>query len=135
MSRTTRTEAFAIYKVKPSNTYWGLSARSEARGLVVISLWQDEIRGKAGRMFCERTSWGDWYNGPGRTPFLEDLLWASEHLDGLVRLVISTRTRTEKGWVRTESFARPDLLMRVVQVDLATGAFRLEQVVPEAKAA
>jgi hypothetical protein len=64
MTRVSRTEAFTVYKAKPRNPYWGLSARSEKLRLVVISLWQDEIRGKAGRMFCERPGWGDWYDGP-----------------------------------------------------------------------
>jgi len=129
--RTSRTAAFASYGVSLVNPNWSLSGRSDARRAVAVSLWQDELRGRGGRLFYERTSWEGWHDGPGRREFFENLKWALDNTLGIVRVVASTR----KGDVRIESFPLPNLVMRVAHLDATAGAFRLEQVIPEAIAA
>jgi len=129
--RTSRTAAFAFYGVPLVNRNWSLSGRSEARRVVAVSIWRDEIRGTGGRLFYERTSWEGWHDGPGRREFFQNLRWAWDNTVGIVRVVASTR----KGDVRIESFPLPNLVMRVAHLDATAGAFRLEQVVSEAIAA
>ncbi|GIQ75951.1 hypothetical protein BraRD5C2_43940 [Bradyrhizobium sp. RD5-C2] len=136
MSRNrSRTEAFKIYGLTPKNPRSSLSAMSEDPPGAALSLWQDEFRMVDGRMIYERSSWGDWFDGPSRRECFKHLAWARRHLDGKINVVISTRKWTENGYVRTDSFARPGVIMRVVHLDPVTGAFRLEQVLPEKKAA
>jgi hypothetical protein len=129
--KTTRTAAFASYGVTLVNPNWSLSGRSEALGIVAVSIWRDEIRGRGGWLFYERTSWQGWYDGPGRREFFENLQYAWDNTGGIVRIVASTR----EGRVRIESFPLPNLAMRIAYFDATTGAFRLEQVIPEAMAA
>ncbi|MHC2423281.1 hypothetical protein ACVII1_006285 [Bradyrhizobium elkanii] len=130
-----RTKAFKVYSLNLKNPRSSLSAMSEDASRVAIGVWQDEFKMAAGRMVYERSSWGDWFSGPGRREYIKHLAWAWRCLDGIVNVVISTRKWTENGYVRTDSFARPSVIMRVVHLDPVTGAFRLEQVLPEKKAA
>ncbi|MCW2205592.1 hypothetical protein M2227_007682 [Bradyrhizobium elkanii] len=136
MSRCcSRTEAFKVYNMAPKNPRYSLSAMSDDASMVAMSFWQDEFKMEAGRMIYERSRWGDWSNGPGRRECIKHLAWSMSRLGGKINVVISTRKWTENGYVRTDSFARPGVIMRVVHLDPVTGAFRLEQVLPEKHAA
>lgn len=136
MSRyRSRTNAFKVYSMNLKNVRSSLSAMSEDGSRVAIGVWQDEFKMVAGRMIYERSSWGNWFDGPSRREYIKHLALAWRHLDGKVNVVISTRKWTENGYVRMDSFARPTVIMRVVHLDQVTGAFRLEQVLPEKRAA
>lgn len=82
----THTTAFQFYGTEPRNTMWSWSARSEDPKTVVVTLWKDELIGRAGKMVCARSDRGDWHDGPGYRYFMEDLTWARENCDGLVRV-------------------------------------------------
>ncbi|WP_157787869.1 hypothetical protein [Bradyrhizobium elkanii] len=133
--RCSRTTAFNTYGLKLKNVRHSLSALCEQRRKVAISLWQDEFSGNQGHMIYERPSWGDWYDGPGRREFFHHLSWARDNRNGIVDIVICIRRRAEGGHVLTDSFARPGLVMQIRHLDPSTGAFRLEQVVPDKQAA
>lgn len=134
-SRCSRTKAFAVYGLKPKNVRNSLSARCEKRAKVAISVWWDELTPDGGRLVYDRPDWGGWYHGPSRREFIENLVWALKHLSGHINLVICSRELTRKGYVLTDSFARPSIVMRIVRLDPSTGGFRLEQVMPERRAA
>jgi hypothetical protein len=134
-TRCSRTKAFADYGMKLKNVRNSLSARCEKESRVAISVWQDEFKRDAGRLVYDRSDWGDWYHGPSRREFIENLVWARDHLNGHVNVVVCIRKRTATGYVLTDSFARQSIVMRIVRLDPSTGAFRLEQVLPEKQAA
>lgn len=133
--RCSRTKAFRNHGLKLKNARYSLSALCEEQRKVAISVWQDEFRVNQGRMIYERTTWGDWYDGPGRRDCFRHLRWAVEHRNGFVDVVICIRKWTEQGYVMIDSFARPGLVMRITRLDPSTGAFRLEQVLPAKQAA
>jgi hypothetical protein len=125
----TRADAFGTYDIVLRNPNWSLSGRSADDGTVAVSLWQDELGSQDGRIVFSRLDWGDWYDGPGRRYWFEDLAWARDHCGNIVRLVISVRDRHASGRVQTlDNFARPNVLLRVTHLDPAVGAFRLEQI-------
>jgi hypothetical protein len=134
-SHCSRTKAFAGYGLKLKNVRSSLSARCEKEAKVAISVWQDEFKQDTGRLVYDRSDWGDWYHGPSRRELIENLLWAREHLNGHINVVVCIRKRTAQGYVLTDSFARQGIVMRIARLDQSTGAFRLEQVLPERQAA
>lgn len=121
------TEAFKTYGVKPRNANWSWSARSEDNNFVVVTLWKDEFTGAAGQMVYSRPSRGDWSNGPGFRYFMEDLLWARDNCNGIVRVIVATPKQDGQTRRIAECYPQERLVMRVVDADPASGAFRLEQ--------
>jgi hypothetical protein len=129
-SKWTHTAAFRSFNTEPRNRNWSWSARSE--DTVVVTLWQDEFAGPAGMMTYERGSHEGWHKGTGSRFFFEDLAWALTNCGGIVRVIVALRDREAFPRVRmVECFPKKSLLMRVTLVDPETGAFRLEQMVPD----
>jgi hypothetical protein len=66
-------------------------------------------------------------NRPGAKERLENLKWAREHCDGLVRVVVM-RAKDTKEDPRSiaECFPHDKLVMRIIHIDEATGEFRAE---------
>jgi hypothetical protein len=129
-NRGTRTGAFRTYGVELSNRNFSISGTSFENKVVAVSLWLDELGGSEGQHFYDRSSWADW-NKRAKQSFFNDLSWARDNLAGIVRVVISVRDGNALGAVRTsDCYARPDLLMKIVQMDPKIGSFRLEEVDP-----
>lgn len=130
MSRMTHTKAFQTYGVQPRNANWSWSGRSTDGKIVVVTLWKDEFKGKAGEMVYSRPDRGDWFDGPGFRFFMEDLSWARANCNGIVRVIVAN-PKDEKGQTRkiADCYPQEKLVMRVIHVDPASGAFTLEQVV------
>jgi hypothetical protein len=128
-NKWTRTAAFRFFNTEPRNPNWSWSARSANGRTVVLTLWKHEFRGPAGNMVYARSDWGDWHQGKGSRFFLEDLTWALAHCGGGVRVIVAVRDLSASPRVRTaECYPRKNLVMRVMHVNLQTGAFTLEQV-------
>jgi hypothetical protein len=128
-TRGTRKDAFSSYGVSLRNVNWSLSGRSKDDQTVAVSIWEKELTGAPGERILERPSWGDWYSGPGRRYFFEDLAWARDNCGGIVRIVLSIRKPGDSEPVQVaESYADHNLVMRVTHMDPETGAFKLEQV-------
>jgi hypothetical protein len=128
----THTAAFQFYGTEPRNPMWSWSARSEDRKMVVVTLWKDELVGRADQMVCARSDRGDWHDGPGYRFFMEDLAWAKDNCDGLVRVIIATPRIEDRQRRIDECYPQEKLIMRVTAANPATGAFTLEQVVTDA---
>jgi hypothetical protein len=129
--RWTRSAAFRFYNAKPSNLNWSWSARSADGKTVVVTLWKHEFRGPAGKMVYARSGLGNWHDGNGSRTFIKDLVWSLANCAGIVRVIVVTRDWSVSPCVRTaECYPQKNLMMRITHVDLETGAFRLEQVVP-----
>jgi hypothetical protein len=129
----TRTEAFRFYNTEPRNAHWSWSAKSEDEKTVAVTLWKNEFSGPAGQMKYEKSNIANWFDGPGRRFFFEDLAWAVQHCGGLVRVIVVVRDETSTSEVRVaDCYPQKNLIMRVVQLDPDNGAFTLHQVVPPA---
>lgn len=129
-SKMTHTAAFQTYGTKPRNANWSWSARSLDGKTVVVTLWKDEFKGRAGQMVYARSDRGDWSDGPGYRFFMEDLAWARDNCSGIVRVIVAN-SKDEKGQTRriADCYPAPKLVMRVTHVEPETGAFALEQTV------
>jgi hypothetical protein len=125
-----RIAAFRSYGTKPANVYTSLSAVSADKKTVVVTLWQQDFRGRGGAMTYKLHDFGDWFRGPGVNEFFKHLNWAVVNCGGMVRVIIVTKERTQSGPPRTICFPRPDLVMRVTHLDAKIGSFTLEQVAP-----
>jgi hypothetical protein len=127
----TRSAAFQFYNAKPQNHNWSWSARSQDGKTVVLTLWKHEFKGPAGNMVYARNDLGDWHKGNGSRTFLMDLAYALANCEGRVKVIVVARDWSASPCVRTaECYPQKNLLMRITYLNLETGAFRLEQVVP-----
>jgi hypothetical protein len=63
---------------------------------------------------------------------MEDLAWAKDNYDGLVRVIIATPRIEDRQRRIDECYPQEKLIMRVTTANPATGAFTLEQVVTDA---
>jgi hypothetical protein len=128
-SRCTRRQAFSAFGTKPRRRHsW--SARSIDGRIVTVTLWRHELLGRAGGIVCCRHAWGDWHRGASSREFFDDLKWAVENGDGLVRVVVVVKDRQALRPRTLECYAARNLVMRVTHVDVEAGAFKLEQVNP-----
>jgi hypothetical protein len=130
----TRKRAFGCYGARPRNPMTDWSAISSDGRTVAVSLWLDEFRGRARAMVYEKIHTDDWLPGPGKRLFFEHLQYALDHCSGLVRIVVSKRDPANRS--RTiDCYPAPNVIMRIAYLDVRRDAFRLEQIVPDSKAA
>jgi hypothetical protein len=124
----TRRECFEHFGALCKNPQWSWSAKSADGRVVVMCMWQDEIKREGDRMVYQsltpRRGEG---NRPGAKERLENLKWAREHCDGLARVVVM-RANDTKADPRSiaECFPHDKLVMRITHIDEATGEFRAE---------
>ena len=128
MSPTTKTEAFATYGAKLTNLQWSWSAR--AANAVVLTLWADKFDWKSKPVSYDGTHEPGDLGMPGNRERLEHLLWARDHCDRRVRVVMARRAAVTGERRKIEDiFARPDLKFRLTELDEKTGEFRAVRVV------
>lgn len=124
-SKHTHTSAFAAFGTKPRNIQWSWSARNEDTKTVVVTLWQDEF--SKGMTYERPAAHRQVRSRHGFPEMMSNMRWALDHADGLVRVIIAiARDTTESPRSIKECFPSP-LIMRVVELDEETGAFRLEK--------
>jgi hypothetical protein len=124
----TRRECFEHFGASCKNPQWSWSAKSADGRVVVMCMWQDEIKREGDRMVYQSlTPRRGEQNRPGAKERLENLKWAREHCDGLARVVVM-RANDTKADPRSiaECFPHDKLVMRITHIDEATGEFRAE---------
>jgi hypothetical protein len=124
----TRRECFEHFGASCKNPQWSWSAKSADGSVVVMCMWQDEIKREGDRMVYQSlTPRRGEQNRPGAKERLENLKWAREHCDGLARVVVM-RANDTKADPRSiaECFPHDKLVMRITHIDEATGEFRAE---------
>lgn len=124
----TRRECFEHFGASCKNPQWSWSAKSADGRVVVMCMWQDEIKREGDRMVYQSlTPRRGEQNRPGAKERLDNLKWAREHCDGLVRVVVM-RAKDTKEDPRSiaECFPHDKLVMRIIHIDEATGEFRAE---------
>lgn len=123
--------AFGSYGVTLKNPRWSWSGRSEDGSTVVMTFWQDEFTNVPKRMsyntFGKATEL--WTNRQGNLERIENLKWARDRCDGLVRVVITVAEDT-KASVRSirSCHPQPNLRMRILELDETSGEFSAELV-------
>ncbi|MGX9120316.1 hypothetical protein ACWTU6_27175 [Mesorhizobium sp. BHbsci] len=123
------TQSFAHFGTKPVNVNWSWSARNEDAKTVVVTLWQDEFSRKGNRRVYERGPiWANSRNSPGHNEMMRNLRWALDHCDGWVKVIIA-RAKDKNAKPRSIDECFPsNMLVKVLSVDEASGAFELEDV-------
>jgi hypothetical protein len=121
-------ECFKQYGAHGRNPRWSWSARSEDGKTVVLTLWKDHISVSNGITVYDSfdpTGHAAWIDTPGNRERLENLKWARDNCDGLFRVVI-TVAKDETAIPRSiaECYPRPNLIMRITDLNEKTGEFR-----------
>ena len=136
MAGWTLGECFDHFGARPANLRWGWSARNEATGTVVVTMWTDQLCQTAdGTIVYDVRARDDlewWRRRPGNRERLRNLRWAQMHCDGRFRAVIVTCERTD-AYIRkiVRRHVDPTLVMRLTELH-DTGEFRAESIVPPA---
>jgi hypothetical protein len=131
---TNKTQAFEAYGAKLRNVRWSYAALTPD-GELVVQLWSDKLKGDRGHW--RYNDWGNEKLAPGnpgtrrrgnleRTAFFTQI-----GIGGLFRVVIGFPTKSPSdGKTRGTKAAEAanDVVMRLVDLDEATGRFIAEQV-------
>lgn len=126
----THKACFDSYRVKPSNPRWSWSGRSDDGKSVAITVWQDRFE-KGIDLYRSHTHLGEngWQSRPGHNELIRNLAWARDNCDGVVRIIIAiAEDKTASPRTIKECFPRPDILMRVVELDESSGDFVLKRI-------
>jgi hypothetical protein len=127
--KLTRSECFARFGAVCTNPRWSWSARSPDGKTVVVTMWQDEIKGSGGTLVYESRPRLREKKRHGAIERLENLKWARDHCEGLVRVVIAiAKDVTADPRTAIDWFPKEGMFMRITQLDEQTGAFRAESV-------
>ena len=70
-----------------------------------------------------------WQSRPGHNELIRNLVWARDNCDGEVRIIIATPVdRNASPRSIRECYPRPDIRMRIVNLEEASGDFVLERI-------
>lgn len=130
MNKWTLSASFRSFGAESTNPRWSWSARSADGKTVVLTLWRDLVRvqGKSASYDTFGRGLEQWTDRPGNRERLENLKWARDHCGGLFRVVI-TVAKDANAHPREIAECYPhDMLMRLVDLDEATGEFRATSV-------
>ena len=124
--------AYASFGATLTNERWSWSARS-SDGQVVLTLWKDEFNYKtvpASYDVRGHPRLSEWTNRPGNRERIENLKWARDHTGGKFRVVIATAVDEGASPRKiANAFAQPKMVMRLVELNEATGEFLAELVI------
>jgi hypothetical protein len=127
--RWTREACFEHFGAVCKNPRWSWSARSPDGKTVVITMWEDEITEDGPTLMYQARLRPRTRKRPGETERLENLIWARDHCDGLMRVVRMT-ARDVNANPRSIATCYPDdeHIMRITALDEANGTFRAESI-------
>ncbi|EDQ33884.2 hypothetical protein HPDFL43_05505 [Hoeflea phototrophica DFL-43] len=126
----TLSQSFERLGTVPKNKRWSWSGRSADGKKVSVTLWQDLFQN--GTMIYQSTATGTeegWVGSNGHLELIENLVWARDHLDGEVSVIIAVaKDKTASPRSIAECFPQPNLIMRVIELDENSGDFTLERI-------
>ncbi|WP_394689916.1 hypothetical protein [Hoeflea sp.] len=126
----TLSQSFERLGTVPKNKRWSWSGRSADGKKVSVTLWQDLFQN--GTMLYRSTATGTeegWVGSNGHLELIENLVWARDHLDGEVSVIIAVaKDKTASPRSIAECFPQPNLIMRVIELDEYSGDFTLERI-------
>ena len=123
-------EAYASLGAELKNERWAWSGHSADETIVVVTLWEDKIRPVEGGIRYDIFDDPDletWRTKRGNRERIRDLVLARERCDGLFRVVVGRVNETGDAMLEGSLYeARPDLTMRLIDLDEKTGEFSAE---------
>jgi hypothetical protein len=124
----THTEAFAHFGATPRNVQWSWSGKSADGKTVVLTLWQDRITRKNGRVLYESGSLPDQVRRrPGFSELMENLAWARDHCGGCFRVIIARAKDRHADPRSIEECFPVKWAMKLIEFDPIAGTFTAEQ--------
>ncbi len=123
-------EAYASLGAELKNERWSWSGHSADETTVVVTLWQDKIRPVEGGIrydIFDDPELESWRTKRGNRERIRDLVLARDRCDGLFRVVVGRANETGDAMLEGSLYeARPDLTMRLIDLDEKTGEFSAE---------
>ena len=123
-------EAYASLGAELKNERWAWSGHSADETIVVVTLWDDKIRPVEGGIRYDIFDDPDleaWRTKRGNRERIRDLVLARDRCDGLFRVVVGRANETGDAMLEGSLYeARPDLTMRLIDLDEKTGEFSAE---------
>jgi hypothetical protein len=117
------TEAFRYFDVEPRNVRNSWSAKSVARKIVVVTVWDHELGMVRGRYSVEGTL--NLKKNGGRE-MLENLLWAIDHCGGRVHVVRAFARDCNAKELKIDYCVPASFTMLVSHVNPKTGRYLLQ---------
>jgi hypothetical protein len=123
----TKTEAFAYFGATLTNVRWSWSARTPDGTAVILALWSDRFSRKTNPLQYEEETGArtrEWVDRPGNRERIQNLIWARDHCDGVLRVVMA-RAKDINARPREidDCFPRENLYMRITYLSEETGQF------------
>jgi hypothetical protein len=126
--RWTHSECFAFFGTKPKSPRWSWSARSDDGKMVAVTLWKDQFL-EQGRVYKNFDIDVPGRSRPGFVELIENLKHASDHLGGVVRVIIAVpKDPLANPRSIAECYPQEHLRMRVSSLDVDAGTFTLERI-------
>ena len=123
-------EAYASLGAELKNERWSWSGHSADETTVVVTLWQDKIRPVEGGIrydIFDDPELESWRTKRGNRERIRDLVLARDRCDGLFRVVVGRANEAGDAMLEGSLYeARPDLTMRLIDLDETTGEFSAE---------
>lgn len=126
-----KVEAYAALGAALKNERWAWSGHSADETTVVVTLWADKLREVPGGGMrydlFDAPDREDWRGKRGNRERIRDLVLARERCDGLFKVVVGRANETGDAMLEGSVYeARPDLTMRLIDLDETTGEFSAE---------
>lgn len=125
-----KVEAYAALGAVLKNERWAWSGHSADEAVVVVTLWADKLRAVPGGFRYDLFEAPDreaWRTKRGNRERIRDLVLARERCDGLFKVVVGRANEAGDAMLEGSVYeARPDLVMRLIDLDEATGEFSAE---------
>jgi hypothetical protein len=118
--------AFQAYGARGKNPRWSWSARTPD-GQIVMTFWNDQFRREGSRLVYStigRSDLPEWQDLPGNRERIENLLWARDHCDGFLKVVVVIAEDPNASQRKiADSYPRRNLLMKLTDLNESTGEF------------
>jgi hypothetical protein len=121
-------KAFAAFGAAGKNQRWSWSARTPDNQTVVMTFWKDALDYSSNPI--SYSTFGSsrlhiWKDKPGNRERIENLKWARDHCDGLMKVVI-IEAKDVNADVReiADCTVQRRMVMKLVDLDEETGEFR-----------
>lgn len=124
----THKACFEYFGTVPKNLRWSWSGRSLDGQIVSVTFWQDRFE-DGGRIYRGRRRSGEAVAQAGFAELLENLKWARDNCDGILRIIIAI-PKDPRAHPRSiaECFPQKTLRMRLISLDETTGEYVAERI-------
>jgi len=125
---TTLSKAFESFGAAGKNQRWSWSARTSDDRTVVMTFWKDLIDFAASPISYstfDSPRLHLWKNKPGNKERIENLKWARDHCDGLMKVVIiEAKDIHADSREIADCIVQRRMVMKLVELNEETGEFR-----------